>query len=526
MQAINLLISEDPQLIFVIGMDWDTVAAGIAVKHEALCRYLTPGARLFVGAAGTTPMIDKAGCRHNENDENTREGYTDTYDAMEFGREFLDKFVQLRFKVPRPSNEDLRRLLLALSRPQAAGTHRSTSQARPALWRARVVSWLRALVSQSGKLAENRKVAESSKGKTQQSGEPVSQTTELKELIEFGTNADSDTIRAVALRLMPAFDNNPRRLKQFLGLYRLRIYIAKVTGMFAIPKGEAADRALSLPQLGKFTALELGWPDLLKEAQLNTELFGRLEQEAHRQEAAGFYWRRRGLAEVIRAGLDGDEAARQQWSLAGLDFRRLLRVSASVGPFDAKIGSPPDAPEVATRPQHDATAEEWVERGRAAAENNEKLRCYTEAIKLRPDYAPAFLSRGNVLAELGAIDRALADYDEAIRLKPHDASALYNRGMAYSDKGDRDRALMDYDEAIRLKPDDADAFINRGIARANNDDVVGALADFDQAVQLRPDDVDGYYNRSIERHRKGDLEGALSDDNQAARLKLGNTDAV
>ena len=528
MQAINLLISGDPQLVFVIGMDWDTVAAGIAVKNEALCPYLTPDrAPLFARPGGTAPTIDKTGRCHTQHDENTRDNHTGTYDAMEFGREFLDKFVQLRFKVPRPSNEDLRRLLLTLSRPPAASTDHSGSQARLARWRARLLSWLRALVPESSKVAENSRVAERSKERVQQAGAAVTQSTELEELIEFGTNADSDTIQTVALRLMPAFDNNPRRLKQFLGLNRLRIYIAKVTGMFAIPKGESADRALSLPQLGKFTALELGWPDLLREADLDTELFGRLEQAALRHEAAGVYCRqRRGLAEVIRAGVDGDEAVRQQWSLAGLDLSSLLRVSASVGAFDAKIGRPLDAPQGATRPQQELTAEGWFERGRAAADKSEKLSCYSNAIGLRPDYALAFLNRGNVLSEVGDIDAALMDYDEAIRLKPHDAFALYNRGMAYSDKGDTDRALMDYDEAIRLKSDDADAFINRGIARAGNDDVARALMDFDRAIQLRPDDVDGYYNRSIARRRTGDLEGALRDYNQAVRLKPDNPDAV
>ncbi len=487
MQAINLMIANDPQLVFVIGMDWETVAAGIAVKNEALSRYLVPDAR---------------------------DGRPDTRDSMELGRGYLDKFVQLRFKLPRPWDEDLRRLLLALSRPVAANTDDRVNQRRRTPWLERRRLRLRARIPDSN--AERMQLADAA----------VSKGTELQELIEFGTSADSDTVQTVALRLMPAFDNNPRRLKQFLGLYRLRIYIAKVTGMFAIPKGRSADEALSLPQLGKFTALELGWPDLLEEVQREPGLLGRLEQADPGQKPTGVDWlQRKGLANVIQAGLDGDAATRKQWSLADLDASRILRVSALVGAFDAKVGRPPSPPEVETRPHEELTAKELFERGVAAIDKNEKLRLYSEAIRLKPDYVLAFLNRGNVRSELGDLDEALADYNEAIRLKPHDAFALYNRGMAYSDRGSMDRALMDYDEAIRLKSDDADAFINRGIARAGNDDVVGGLMDFDQAIQLRRDDPDVYYNRGTARRRKGDLEGALMDYNQAILLKPDDPDA-
>lgn len=86
MQAINLMVLSDPQLVFVIGMDWETVAAGIAVKNARLVRYLKPEAE------------PKSG-------------------AMELGREFLEKFIQLRFALPRPGDEELKRFLQTLSQP-------------------------------------------------------------------------------------------------------------------------------------------------------------------------------------------------------------------------------------------------------------------------------------------------------------------------------------------------------------------------------------------------------------------------
>ena len=49
-------------------------------------------------------------------------------------------------------------------------------------------------------------------------------------------------------------------------------------------------------------------------------------------------------------------------------------------------------------------------------------------------------------------DRAIKDYDETIRLDPQDARAYYSRGNAYGKLGQTERANQDFDEAIRLNP--------------------------------------------------------------------------
>jgi tetratricopeptide (TPR) repeat protein len=78
-------------------------------------------------------------------------------------------------------------------------------------------------------------------------------------------------------------------------------------------------------------------------------------------------------------------------------------------------------------PEEELTAQQWFERGFAAADLDEKLRFYTEAIRLKPDYAEAFNNRGYVRRDKGDVEGALRDYNEAIRLKPF-AEAFINRG--------------------------------------------------------------------------------------------------
>jgi tetratricopeptide (TPR) repeat protein len=175
--------------------------------------------------------------------------------------------------------------------------------------------------------------------------------------------------------------------------------------------------------------------------------------------------------------------------------------------------------------QQELTAQQWFERGFDAIGPDDKLRYYSEAIRLKPDYALAFYNRGVARKAKGDLDGAVQDYSEAIRLKPDDADAFNNRGVARKAKGDLDGAVQDYNEVIRLKPDDADAFYNRGIARQAKGDLDGAVQDYSEAIRLKPDYAAAFYNRGIARSDKGDLDGAVQDYSEAIRLKPDDTAA-
>jgi tetratricopeptide (TPR) repeat protein len=86
---------------------------------------------------------------------------------------------------------------------------------------------------------------------------------------------------------------------------------------------------------------------------------------------------------------------------------------------------------------------------------------FTDAISLKPDYAPAYSNRGYTYTFLGDFERAIADLTRAIDLKPDFPAAYSNRGNAYGVIGDFPRALADLDAAIRLRPEFAVAYGNR-----------------------------------------------------------------
>src|ERR1019366_2139203 len=85
--------------------------------------------------------------------------------------------------------------------------------------------------------------------------------------------------------------------------------------------------------------------------------------------------------------------------------------------------------------EEELTAQQWFERGFAAADIDEKLRFYSEAIRLEPDDADVFCSRGIAREAQGDLDGAIADYSEAIRLEPDDADVFCRRGIARRAKG-------------------------------------------------------------------------------------------
>ena len=168
--------------------------------------------------------------------------------------------------------------------------------------------------------------------------------------------------------------------------------------------------------------------------------------------------------------------------------------------------------------EEELTAQQWAERGLAAFEVDERLRFYTEAIRIKPDYAAALYSRANARRAKGDLEGALRDYSEAIGFNPDYAEAFNNRGNARRAQGDLEGALSDYGEAIRLNSNDVAALNNRGAARHATGDLKGAMQDYAEAIRLDPNDPAAFFNRGNAHLTNGDLELARRDHRDAIRL--------
>jgi len=187
----------------------------------------------------------------------------------------------------------------------------------------------------------------------------------------------------------------------------------------------------------------------------------------------------------------------------------------------AEQASASAAPTVTER---ELTAQEWFERGYNATGQEEKLRFYDEAIRLKSDYAEAFNNRGLVRKEMGDLEGALQDYNEALRAKPGYSFAFINRAVARKAKEDLDGALADYAEAIRAKSDDPDAFYGRANVFRDKGDTESAFKDYAEAVRLKPDYANAYYNRALIWQKMNKAAAAIADFRQYLNVGGGERD--
>ena len=51
---------------------------------------------------------------------------------------------------------------------------------------------------------------------------------------------------------------------------------------------------------------------------------------------------------------------------------------------------------------------------------------YRTAIRIKPDYADAYINLGSTLKNSGQLDAAINTYKELLKIKPNDAEAYYN----------------------------------------------------------------------------------------------------
>jgi tetratricopeptide (TPR) repeat protein len=136
---------------------------------------------------------------------------------------------------------------------------------------------------------------------------------------------------------------------------------------------------------------------------------------------------------------------------------------------------------------------------------------YTQAIRLRDDFAGAYYNRGLSHTFLGRMEEALADLTEAIELEPTRADAYVARARVYLEAGNTQVALMDLNEAIYVDPDYVTAYLDRGQFYEERGELEAALGDYNTFVSLASANPQGFYRRGTLRLDLGDAEGALID---------------
>ena len=212
MKAINLLLGlEESNMFFIIGLDREMVAAGIAAQHQAIIPYIAAG-RSNPGAE--PPDLLRIG--------------------IDYGYIFLEKFIQIPFRVPSVDDH-------------------------------LVGQWIRKLLDYDQNEASN-----------------VAAAKEAGDIAGHDPSAMAQVVSEIASHLK----FTPRRLKQYVNVLRLQIIVAFYIGLIDAegnPAGGRKKQGFDLRRLALFSGLTLKWPilvsDLIADQEILTEILTKAEDQ-------------------------------------------------------------------------------------------------------------------------------------------------------------------------------------------------------------------------------------------------------
>jgi tetratricopeptide (TPR) repeat protein len=200
------------------------------------------------------------------------------------------------------------------------------------------------------------------------------------------------------------------------------------------------------------------------------------------------------------------------------------------------------------------------ERHLNAQEYADAIRRFDAALVIYPQYADAYVGRGEAFAAQDNHVQAILEFGRALDIDARNANAVAMRGRSYVIKGDLENAIRDTSRAIELRPTYGFAYLIRGVAYrrskqhnfafADFDKAVSidpsypvpialrgseyahqlrfdaAIADFNRALELNPQLVSAVVGRSLAQLAKGNLQDALADCNLAMRMDPSRKDLV
>jgi len=216
-EAINILL-ESKHCVFVIGMDAKAVAKSIQSKYESLDR-----------------------------------AYAEDRAGLTLGERFLEKILQINFRIPRSQTHQLQNLI---------EKHlESSNQGKIAL-------------SQMDMDQERHKLAEQMIQAEQRGGDSLTKATEVtlakinredaispQEIREASKQLskrvfeDDQRVQEAVREAAPYLDYNPRKIKKFINNFRLHTLIAQKRGLFE-------KRGINVGSLAKAVVIAMRWPDV------------------------------------------------------------------------------------------------------------------------------------------------------------------------------------------------------------------------------------------------------------------------
>ena len=157
--------------------------------------------------------------------------------------------------------------------------------------------------------------------------------------------------------------------------------------------------------------------------------------------------------------------------------------------------------------------------------STEAIEDYTQAIRIKPDYAEAYYNLGVVYEKLDRPNEAIEADKQAIRFKPDYTEAYYNLGVVY-DKLNRPAEAIEADkQAITFKSDYAEAYYNLGVVYDKLNRPAEAIEAYNQTIKIKPDYAKAYLGLGVVYSKLDHDADAIEAYRQAIRIEPGYAEA-
>ncbi len=308
MQALNLMISDDTNVYFSIGMDRKVISAGLAARNENILPYLD-------------------------------------VEGLKYGYDFIEKFIQLPFKVPSPTNADFKKFLYPQQEQESSSKASGSSGNSLSKFSKELLSKFKAPQSslqnnEESNLPESTKSVKPEEGLLEGGPKEESGVVE-KILINHDCDEKSGESEHILEMIVPVIDRNPRRMKQFFNLFRFHRTIGYRTGLFSYNMGVAPENMWNCKKLAKFVAISMKWPSLVTALSSNRMLLKQLQEyalEPENEDKNLDKWiKDERLIGLLKYGcVEGGNLPQNvaEYTLSGLDFSKLLQISPVVTPTE------------------------------------------------------------------------------------------------------------------------------------------------------------------------------------------------
>jgi len=142
---------------------------------------------------------------------------------------------------------------------------------------------------------------------------------------------------------------------------------------------------------------------------------------------------------------------------------------------------------------------------------------YRHALRVTEGNFRAWLGLGNLFQRDGDPETAVHSYSQALEIRPDYAPALFNRGLVHQTTGNTQAAIADFERAIASDPLYVPPYLNLSevLARTGRIDVAGEV--LVRLLARYPDEPNAHYNLGLVRIEEEDDEAALEHLRRAAR---------